>query len=30
MNSADGLTAEQFGRACGITIADSVPSEVSL
>ena len=30
MNSADGLTAVEFGRACGVTIADSAPSEVSL
>ena len=30
MNSADGLAADEFGRACGITIADSVPSEVAL
>ena len=30
MNSADGLTAEEFGRACGITIAGSVPSEAAL
>jgi hypothetical protein len=30
MNSADGLTAEEFGRACGITITDSAPSEVAL
>jgi copper oxidase (laccase) domain-containing protein len=30
MNSADGLSADEFGRACGITIADCVPSEVAL
>jgi hypothetical protein len=30
MNSADGLTAEEFGCACGISATDSVPSEVAL
>jgi hypothetical protein len=30
MNSADGLTAEEFARACGIRATDSVPSEVAL
>ena len=30
MNSADGLTAEEFARACGITATDSVPSEVAM
>ena len=30
MNSADGYTAEQFARACGVSATDSVSSEVSL
>jgi hypothetical protein len=30
MNSADGLTAADFGRACGITVADSAPAAVSV
>jgi hypothetical protein len=29
MNSADGLTVVEFGRACGITVANSVPNEVA-
>jgi len=30
MNSADGLTAAEYARACGITPADSVPIEVTM
>jgi len=30
MNSADGLTAVEFARACGVTATDSVPNEVVL
>jgi hypothetical protein len=30
MNAADGFTAEEFARACGVSATDSVPSEVAL
>ena len=30
MNSADGLTATEYAGACGITMADSAPSEIAV
>jgi hypothetical protein len=30
MNSADGLAAEEYARACGITATDSVPNDITL
>jgi hypothetical protein len=30
MNSADGLTAAEYARACGIAATDSVPNGVAL